>query len=126
MRSLALALVMMAAGGHSSSRSSGSSDIQVKRVGIQFVNWFYGEDGDCKGPGWYGQGPLGPGPFGFPPGSVRSRLWPAPGKCYSTVANHTDTAAKHAAALRDLGVSSQAICRRKFTSNLPLILRDCW
>ncbi len=75
-----------------------------KRVGIQFVNWFYGKDGDCHGPGWYGQGPSGPGPFGFAPGSVRSRLWPAPGRCYSTVANDSDTAAKHAAALRDFGV----------------------
>ena len=68
----------------------------------QFINWFYGADGDCHGPGWEGQGPSGPGPLGFAPGSVRSRLWPAPGRCYSTVAN--DTAPVHAAALRRLGV----------------------
>ena len=49
----------------------------------QFINWFYGADGDCHGPGWEGQGPSGPGPLGFAPGSVRSRLWPAMGSLSS-------------------------------------------
>lgn len=69
-------------------------------VGVQYVNWFSGTDGDCSGAGWTANGI---GPFGFPAGSVSSLVWPqVGGHCYSSLA--ASTAQRHGPILKALGI----------------------